>query len=251
VRYSLVVPYYRTPDVTRICLYSIYRMARGEPEVIVVDNAPGGAESAMLREFPQVRLIENRSGVRGSAANFEALELGLARSSHDLVGLLHSDVVFLKEGWDLKCFSHLEKHKLAALGTLERESNPFRPLRKQVRDRWAHLRHEKRPAPGAGGKLMIHFLLTRKSALARAGFEFVRDRDITVSHFERAGLAVELLSGVAMGRLLWHTSNVTGLLTGQIDDPKLAATYREKWSRFLGSPKVRKLFGPVLPKAPR
>jgi hypothetical protein len=250
VRYSLVVPYYRTPDVTRLCLYSIFKLSRGEPEVIVVDNAPGSPQSAMLREFPKIRLVENRSGVRGSAANFEALELGLARASHDLVGLLHSDVVFLKQGWDLKCFPHLVKHKLGALGTLEREANPFRPLRNRVRDRLAHLRHEKRPAPGSDGKLMVHFLLTRKSTLARIGFVFGRDGGIAVSHFERAGQPVELLSGVAMGRLLWHTSNVTGLLTGQIDDPKLAATYREKWSRFLGNPRVRKLFGPVLPKAP-
>ena len=56
-------------------------------------------------------------------------------------------------------------------------------------------------------------------------------------------------SMVQLGRLLWHTSNITSLLTGQMDDPRLLATYRRKRARFFAEPKVRALFGPVLPKA--
>ena len=56
MRYSVVVPYFRTPEITRICLYSIYKFARGEPEVIVVDNGPGEKDSSMLKEFSKPEL---------------------------------------------------------------------------------------------------------------------------------------------------------------------------------------------------
>ena len=56
----------------------------------------------------------------GSAGNFHALDVGLAAASHDLVGLLHSDTVFLQPGWDLDWFGRLERENLAALSTFER-----------------------------------------------------------------------------------------------------------------------------------
>src|SRR5262245_6918181 len=204
----------------------------------------------MLGEFREkIVLVENRTALRGSPANFEALAVGLERASHDLVGLLHSDTVFLQEGWDLECFGRLEREGLAAIGTFEREANPFRPLRQRVRDAWKNLFHRPRRGAGDAGKLMLHFLLTRRSTLARAGFSFRRGEQLYHSHFDAAGAPVELLSLVGVSRLLWHTSNITSLLTGQMDDPKLAAIYRDKRARFLAEPRIREAFGPVLPRA--
>jgi hypothetical protein len=248
MQYSLIVPYYKTPEITRLCLYSIYRFGKETPEVIVVDNAPGEPESAMLAEFPRVKVVDNKTALRGSAANFEALDVGVAAASNDLVGLLHSDTIFLREGWDTGLFSRLEAENLAALGTFEREANPFRPLRKQVRDFFAHLGHSRRPGAGSAGKLMMHFLLTRKSTLAALGFVFGRGDQLTPAHFAPSGKPVEVLSLRDMSRVLWHTSNVTSLLTGQMTDPKLVATYREKRERLLSDPRIRDAFGPVLPR---
>lgn len=249
MQYSLVVPYFRTPEITRLCLYSIYRFSKAAPEVIVVDNAPDAPESAMLAEFPRIKRIDNRTGLRGSAANFEALDIGVAAAAHDRVGLLHSDTIFLQEGWDLELFKRLDDEGLAALGTFEREANPFRPLRKKVRDFFAHLAHARRPPADSAGKLMMHFLLTRKSTLAGLDFVFGRGDQLTPAHFAPSGKAVEVLSLRDMSRVLWHTSNVTSLLTGQMTDPKLAQTYREKRERLLSDPRIRDAFGPVLPRS--
>ena len=246
MQYSLIVPYFKTPEITRLCLYSIFKFGRGEPEVIVVDNAPGSAESALLLEFPRIKVIENRTALRGSGANFEALDLGLARASNDLVGLVHSDTLFLKDGWDEECFSSLQDRKLAALSTFEREANPFRPLRQRLRDRWRHWMHVRNPR--RDGKLMLHFLLTRRSTLSRIGFVFLRDGHIGPSHFAATGRPVEVLSLVEVSRLIWHTSNITSLLTGQMDDPKLAKIYSEKRRRLLSEARIRDAFGPVLPR---
>ena len=244
--YSLIVPYFKTPEITRLCLYSIFRFARGTPEVLVVDNAPGSAESAMLREFERVKVIDNPGAPRGSDGNFHALDIGLERATHDYVGLLHSDTIFLQEGWDLECFGRLDAEGLAAIGTFERESNPFRSLPARLRDRWQHLR-ARQAGEATEGKLMVHFLLTRRSTLARTNFNFRRDRDIDVRHFTAAGGRVALLSGLELGRILWHTSNVTSLLTGQMDDPNLMAKYRARRRQLFADPRIREAFGPVLP----
>jgi hypothetical protein len=248
LNYSLVVPYFRTPEITRLCLYSIYRFSKAVPEVIVVDNAPGEPESKMLDEFPRIRKIDNRTALRGSAANFEALDLGLGAATHDLVGLLHSDTIFLREGWDLDLFARLEAEGLAALGTFEREANPFRPLRKKVGDWLAHLAHARRAPRDSAGKLMMHFLLTRKSTLASLGFVFARGDQLTPAHFAPTGKPVEVLSLRDVSRTLWHTSNVTSLMTGQMTDPKLVEGFREKRERLLSDPRIRDAFGPVLPR---
>ena len=56
-------------------------MLRGNAEVIVVDNDPGGAESKMLDEFPKLKRINHPTQTRGSAANFEALDIGLQHAT--------------------------------------------------------------------------------------------------------------------------------------------------------------------------
>jgi hypothetical protein len=245
---SLIVPYFRTPEITRLCLHSIFRFSELNPEVIVVDNDPTSPESAMLDEFPRIKRIPNPSRLRGSAANFEALDIGLAQASHDLVGLLHSDTVFLKPGWDREWFGRLAAQDLAALSTAEREANPFRPIRKKVGDWWRHWRHQRRPVPGKAAKMMLFFLLTRKSVLGEIGFGFLRDGHIEPHHFEKSRNGVELLSCVEISRFMWHTSNITSLLTGQMTDPAMVKSYTDKRRRFLAHPLIRTHFRDVLPK---
>jgi hypothetical protein len=248
MKYSLIVPYYRTPEITRLALHSMFHFAMGEPEVIVVDNAPGGEESRMLDEFPKIRRLDNATALRGSDANFEALDIGLAAASHDLVGLVHSDSIFMRVGWDRVWFDYLDSQNLAALGTFEREANPFRPWRKRVEDRFKHMVHRRRVEPGLPGKLAMHFLLTRRTDLAAAGFSFRRDRDLLSRQFDGIRNGVEVLSLREISGLMWHTSNITSLLTGQMNEPRLIRSYKLKRRRFLEDPFVQKHFAGVLPR---
>ncbi len=245
--YTLIVPYYRTPEITRLALHSIFHFSVGEPEVLVVENAPGSPESQMLGEFPRIRRLDNATAKTGSDANFEALDIGIRAASHDLLGLLHSDTIFMRAGWDKRWFNHLERANLAALGTFEREANPFRPWRKRIEDHVRHLVHRRKVPPDLPGKLAMHFVLTRRSALEQAGFNFLRDRDLLSRHFAGIRSGIEVLSLREMSRFLWHTSNITSLLTGQMTDARLRQSYESKRKRFLEDPFVRKHFASVLP----
>jgi len=248
MKYSLIVPYFKTPEITRFCLYSIFKFARGNPEVIVVDNAPGGEESKMLMEFPDIRLVNNPTQQKGSYGNFEAIEIGLKTATNDLVGLIHSDSIFLSEGWDKRWFGRLVNQDLGAISTFEREANPFRPFRKKVSDYFQHLRHQSRPPADATEKLMYHFFLTRKSIIAEIGFDFMKERHLLAKHFVGRRNGVEVLSLVQMSRFMWHTSNITSVLTGQMNDPETLKNYQEKRRRFMENPYIQKHFQPVLPE---
>lgn len=247
LNYSLIIPYFRTPEITRLALLSIFRFCRGNPEVVVVDNDPGGGESKMLDEFPQIKKINNATQQRGSAANFEALDIGLQYAGNDLVGLLHSDTIFLQDGWDLEWFGHLERRNLAALGTFEREANPFRPLRKKIGDHWRHFRHNPRPVSADAGKLMFFWLLTRKSVLHDIRFMFNRDGHIMPDRIAACRNGLEVLSCVQINRFMWHTSNITGILTGQMNDPALIKSYQTKRRQLLKHPFFRENLGAATP----
>jgi len=244
--YSLIIPYFRTPEITRIALYSIFKFCRGNAEVVLVDNDPGGADSRMLDEFPGLKRINNPTSTRGSAANFEALDLGLKHATNDLVGLLHSDTIFLEDGWDVKWFGYLERRNLSALSTFEREANPFRPLRKKAGDWWRHLRHNPHPVSRDAGKLMFFWLLTRKSILQELDIVFRRDGHITSDQLAGRRNGLEVLSCLQISRFMWHTSNITSILTGQMDDPRLVESYQTKRRQLLNHPLIREKFGDLL-----
>jgi hypothetical protein len=152
-----------------------------EPYLTTISSAIGSAK-------------RGRHQQRGSAANFEALDIGLQHASHDLVGLLHSDSIFLQDGWECR--------DLAALSTFEREANPFRPLRKKIRDRWRHLLHDPHPTSADTGKLMFFWLLTRKSVLQALHFVCLRDGHITPDRLVGQRNGLEVLSCVQISRFI-------------------------------------------------
>ena len=239
--YSLIVPYYKTPEITRLALKSIEFFSTLPHEVIVVDNAPGLPESAMLSEFKNIQVIDNPTSLTGSAANFEALDIGITHASHDLLGLLHSDTIFLKRGWDEIIFQRYCRRNLAVLGTFEREASPQRPWKRKIRDWWVHAHHQAVPEKGAKGKLMLFSLFTRRSFLQRAGFTFCGQGHLTPDHVLDLQAGIEVMSCHEISRLMWHTSNVTSVLTGQMEDSRMRKSFELKRARLLGHPSIRQL----------
>jgi hypothetical protein len=96
------------------------------------------------------------------------------------------------------------------------------------------------------GKLMFFWLLTRKSILREMDFVFVRDGHITPDRLAGRRNGLEVLSCVQISRFMWHTSNITSILTGQMDDPSLVKSFQTKRRQLLGHPLIREKFGDVL-----
>lgn len=249
LRYSLIVPYFRTPEVTRLALRTMQCFAAGEPEIIVIDNDPNHPGSAMLDEFPHIVRINNPTDTRGSLANFEALDIGIDAASHDRLAIVHSDTIFLQHGWDARYFNELDQQPLAAIGTLVREANPWRPLRKRLRDRYNRLRHRRIASASQNGKLLVFFLLIRKSLLQTHHYRFMQQGNISIDHVRTMqGGDIALLDLIELSQFVWHTSNITSLLTGQMDDPVLQRNFEQKWARLLEDPRMRQHLGDAPPE---
>ena len=76
--YSVIIPHYKTKDMTRICLLALKEFSTLENEVIVIDNGSKDESTDYLRSLSWIRLIENYSNLTGGDAHKHALDIGLA-----------------------------------------------------------------------------------------------------------------------------------------------------------------------------
>jgi GT2 family glycosyltransferase len=85
--------------VLRTCLSSIERTKHPNFNVIVVDNGSTDNSVVMIRrEFPDVKLIQNRENLGFSRANNQGIRLAL-RNRADYVLLLNNDIEIKEEDW--------------------------------------------------------------------------------------------------------------------------------------------------------
>ncbi|OQX56616.1 MAG: hypothetical protein B5M53_00480 [Candidatus Cloacimonas sp. 4484_209] len=90
---SVIIVNWNTKNVLKNCIISIYKTVKKiEFEVIVVDNGSTDGSAEMIRkEFPYVKLIENRRNRGFAAANNQAIK----KAEGAFILLLNSDTVVL------------------------------------------------------------------------------------------------------------------------------------------------------------
>lgn len=89
VKVSIIIVSYNTAHLTKACLESL-RLAKGEKEVLVVDNASTDGSAEMVKiHFPEVTLIENSINLGFGAAN----NVALARAQGEYIVFLNPDTV--------------------------------------------------------------------------------------------------------------------------------------------------------------
>lgn len=108
---------YKTKDLLRRCLQSIYRQAKEvDFEIVVVDNASSDGSVAMVKkEFPKVRLIKNKENKFFTRAHNQSLKI--AKGKYFL--LLNSDTYFIDNAIK-KLVLYMEKNReVGAIDGLE------------------------------------------------------------------------------------------------------------------------------------
>jgi GT2 family glycosyltransferase len=123
--YSIVIPHYRTPELTTLCVRCINKFKRLRCEVLIVDNSPDDPGIEALRNVPNVRVISNPSAEVGVQAHKKALALGVESARTEWVFLFHSDTIPVKSGWDEKALNLVADHRVVGLTTTIRSVNPF------------------------------------------------------------------------------------------------------------------------------
>ena len=242
--YSVIIPYHRTPSVTCVALHALSRFCTGTAEVLLVHNETElpSVDQQLFATFPAVRVLSAPSHLTGTSALMASIDVGLAAATQDLVAIIHGDTVVLKPGWDEEVFGYMKQEAVDALGTLAREANPCRSWHQHIGDMWGEIWHKRHPSAKDSGPLMLHFLLTKKSVLAKIDYRFQEHGPIDIHHYTRNGCAISLLSLQEMSGLMWHIPNTTRLLRGEVNDAKLGQELWDRWRTFWLDPYVLEHF---------
>jgi GT2 family glycosyltransferase len=233
--YTIVIPHYKTLELTTLCVRCINRFKRLKCEVIVIDNNPSDRSVDALRSIPNVRIISNYSAVSGVEAHKKALALGVESAKTEWVFLFHSDTIPVKTGWDEEALNLIEVNGAVGLTTTIRSVDPFDSffsrLARRIREHRTYFYVKSGPT---NRKVMSYFFLVSKKYFSSE--QIVNDHgDVAVGLYKALcmqGHIVVLAGRLFLNQYIWHSSNATTLLSGQISDRKSINRFFVKLERL-------------------
>jgi len=235
VIYSVVIPHYKTRDMTRMCLLALKEFSTLENEIIVIDNGSKDDSTDYLRSLPWISLIENDSNLKGADAHKHALDVGIEMAKGKYVILFHSDTVVISRGWDFELIKLVEKADAVGCTTIIRNSNPFDPWYKRIARR---IRERKTyfffSSDRTSNKIMSYcFLLKRECLKGRSLMGGPGDvGDDLYKALTKEGSVVLILGRKILEKMFWHASNVTSIMGGLTQDTRAIKTLQRKQSEL-------------------
>lgn len=138
---TILVPQYRTPELTRLCLRSIRKYTdMDKVRIVVIDTGSNDASLDYLRSLSWITLIERRPVTGESPANAHAgaLDLGLAVTDTPYILSIHTDTIVVRRGWIELLTGRLEQgDDIAGVGSWKLEQKPpLRALAKRLERAW-------------------------------------------------------------------------------------------------------------------
>ena len=230
---SIILPNYKTPELTRLCLRSIRKYTpRDAVRVIAVDNASADESLDYLRSLSWIRLIERIPGdIEGMAPalmHTTAMDLALAEVDTPFVLSLHTDTIVYHPDWLdflLGCINRSDK--IAGVGSWKLEFfSPFRRFGKKlevIETRAKILLGLKKPEKRF---LRSHCALYRTELLKRytRGFGDGESAGKSIhQHLTDAGFIMEFIPPEILIKYMDHLNHATMILNPEIGTRKLAA----------------------------
>ena len=101
---SIILPNYKTPELTRLCLRSIRKYTPHDAvRIIAVDNASGDESLEYLRSLDWVRLIERTpadiAGMKPALMHTTAMDLAFQQVDTPFVLSFHTDTIVYSPDW--------------------------------------------------------------------------------------------------------------------------------------------------------
>jgi len=230
---SIILPNYKTPDLTRVCLRSIRKYTPHDAvRVIAVDNASADGSLDYLRSLSWIRLIERSSddiaGMAPALMHTTAMDLALAEVDTPFVLSLHTDTIVYRPDWLEFLLGRINRsEKIAGVGSWKIEFfSPFRRFGKKlevVETRAKILLGLKKPEERF---LRSHCALYRTELLKRftRGFGDGESAGKSIhKHLTDAGFIMEFIPPEVLIRYMDHLNHATMILNPEIGSRKLAA----------------------------
>ena len=138
---SIILPNYKTPELTRLCLRSIRKYTpRDAVRIITVDNASADESVEYLRSLSWIRLIERTPGdIAGMAPalmHTTAMDLALAEVDTPFVLSFHTDTIVYRPDWLDFLLGRISKSdRIAGVGSWKLEfKSPLQRFGKNLED---------------------------------------------------------------------------------------------------------------------
>jgi len=236
---TILIPNYRTPEVTRLCLRLLRRHTDpARAAVIAIDNGSGDESLDYLRSLSWIRLIERTPVPAESVAkaHARALDLGLAAVETPYVLSIHTDTFVCRDDWLDALLAPMADAAVAGVGSWKLERRP--PVQRWVKAVERRVQRLVFPLIGRGyGKLeglgdnwfylRSHCALYRTAPLREHDLAFDEGDLYTPAgkmmhrRLEELGYRMVFLPGEDLSRYLVHVNHATMIL-----NPELGARRR-------------------------
>lgn len=230
---TILVPNYKTLDLTKLCLRLLRRHTQMEKiKVIVIDNDSKDESVEYLRSVKGIRLIERSIDKDTSPGNSHALALDEALAQVDTPYVLsfHTDTMVKRDGWLEFLLAEIDKYpNIAGVGSWKLETKPI--IKKWAKKIETVYQSVMFPLFGKGyGKLegkgknffylRSHCALYRTDLLRKYNLTFADEENTAGKVLHRKlveqGHEMVFLPSEILERYMIHLNHATGALNPQI-----------------------------------
>lgn len=230
---TVLVPNYRTPELTRLCLELLQKYTHtGKIHVIVIDNNSRDESVKYLRKLRWIELIERKSHGRETPpqSHARALDLGLARVTTPYVLSIHTDTLIKHPQWLDFLLSQIESDStIAGVGSWKLESRPLhkkilKNLEGMIQRIYYKIIHKTNHALEGVGKnyyyLRSHCALYRTDLLKKYKLKFDDGNEPAGKLLHKKlvdlGYKMVFLPSRILGKYLDHVNNATMILNPEL-----------------------------------
>lgn len=229
---TILIPNYKTPELTKLCLRLIRKHTdQNKIEVIVIDNDSNDASLEYLRSLSWITLLERKPIANEGAisSHSRALDMALEQVKTPYVLSIHTDTLISNPAWLEFLLSHIQKRPtIAGVGSWKLESKSLwrqalKTVERNAQLAYYHLLGKSHGIEGIGSNYyylrshcaMYRMDLIRKFNLHFSGGDRVAGKDMH-QQLVHAGYEMIFLPSNVLVNFLNHINHATTILNPEL-----------------------------------
>ncbi len=248
---TILIPNYKTPEITKICLRLIRQHTDlSSAEVIVIDNDSNDESTEYLRSLSWITLIERKANKPepGPLSHSRALDLALKNVKTPYLLTIHTDTFVKSDQWlDVLLAPFSQNENLAGVGSWKLEYiSPLRQFGHRFEQGWKYLlnkyfgysRYNAERGDVNAHYLRSHCAMYRTNIIKKLNTNFSDENQTAgkVMHEKmiKSGYEMLFLESAYLGEYIDHLNHATMILNPEIGgSKKLLKTGNKKLKKKL------------------
>jgi len=239
---TIIIPNYKTPVLTRLCMRSLRKFTDPtQAKVVVVDNDSADESLEYLKKLKWITLVERKSsGETGPQMHARALDDALKLVDTPFFAVMHTDTIVHRADWlDFLLGKFTDAPKLAGVGSWKLEHvSRVKVLGQKIEDFVRELFTRRRHAPEER-YLRSHCAVYRTAPVKELtrGFD---DGETAGKSLHRmlvaAGFEMRFLESSELGKYVAHLNHATMILNPTGSGRTSKASSRQKLDGKMSDP---------------